>query len=93
MEPLPTRWTRYGKAGLPRMNRTSVHLNLDYWNAVRKNRGHSDPVVLVIDAMRMHNNGFVLYRSMDNVVLTEIVPREYIVGIIGCRGSDRGRAR
>jgi len=71
-----------------RMKRRYVHLTLDYETAVLKGSRHGDPVVLVIDAKRMHDEGFVFYESMDGVVLTERVPMEYVVNIVYCKETD-----
>lgn len=62
------------KAGL----RHHVHLSLDLTTATAVGKRHGKPVVLVIRALRMHQNGFKFFLSENNVWLTNAVPPEFI---------------
>jgi putative RNA 2'-phosphotransferase len=64
--------------GLRKMGRHHVHLSPDEATArvVAVRRGA--PVVLCVDAWRMHGAGHLFYRSANGVWLTEAVPAEYL---------------
>lgn len=67
---------------ISRMSRHAVHMQADEekaWQSAR--RWHKTPVVLVIDAARMHRDGFVLAKSENDVWCTGQVPVSYIVDI------------
>lgn len=63
------------------MGRDAVHLSLtpEYAYDVARRRG--EPVVLAVDAGRMHRDGFGFHLSDDGVYLTERVPVEYISSV------------
>jgi putative RNA 2'-phosphotransferase len=46
--------------------------------ALRVGQRRGRPVVLVVEAGRMHNDGRVFFRSENGVWLTEAVPSEYL---------------
>jgi putative RNA 2'-phosphotransferase len=56
-----------------------VHLSPGERTAVKVGKRHGKPVVLVVQAGRMHENGFTFYLSANGVWLTERVPVEYII--------------
>jgi putative RNA 2'-phosphotransferase len=64
--------------GLLRGNRHHVHLSADRETAARVGQRRSRPVVLVIEAGRMHCDGRPFYRSENGVWLTETVPPGYL---------------
>jgi putative RNA 2'-phosphotransferase len=72
------------KEGLKRMNRHHVHLyseeNIKKASdtGARHEKGKT-PVVLVIDAKKMHKDGYIFYKTENNVYLTERVPKRYII--------------
>ena len=65
-------------AGLRRGRRTHVHLSPDVAAAQRVGRRRGAPVVLVIDAGRMHEDGHAFLRAANGVWLVEAVPPTYI---------------
>jgi putative RNA 2'-phosphotransferase len=64
--------------GLIRGNRHHVHMSADRETAARVGQRRGRPIVLVIEAARMHNDGHRFYRSENGVWLTEAVPVEYL---------------
>src|SRR5215470_1630353 len=60
--------------GLIKGKRHHVHLSADADVAAKVGQRHGKPVVLRIEAGRMHQNGFVFYLSVNGVWLTEVVP-------------------
>ena len=64
--------------GLLRGNRHHVHLSADREKAARVGQHRGQPVVLVVEAGRMHNDGHAFYRSENGVWPTETVPAEYL---------------
>jgi putative RNA 2'-phosphotransferase len=65
--------------GLIAGNRQYVHLSLDEQTAVKVGQRHGRPVVLIIQAATMNEEGLKFYRSANGVWLTERVPVEYLV--------------
>jgi putative RNA 2'-phosphotransferase len=66
------------KHGLQKMNRHHVHLTAQ--EATAKNVGgrHGKPVVLVVNALIMHEQSHVFYLSDNGVWLTDHVPPAFI---------------
>lgn len=64
--------------GLIPKSRLYVHLSTDYDTAVKVGKRHGKAVVYIIDAARMHTEGYSFYRSVNGVWLTKIVPKEYL---------------
>jgi putative RNA 2'-phosphotransferase len=67
------------RQGLVPRGRTHVHLSPDEPTAVRVGQRHGKPVVLRVQARRMHQDGFRFYLSANGVWLTQKVPVEYLV--------------
>ncbi len=67
------------KEGLRKMNRLYVHLSPDAQTAVKVGKRHGRPVILMIDAAKMHADGYVFYLSENGVWLTDHVPAAYII--------------
>jgi putative RNA 2'-phosphotransferase len=65
--------------GLLPKGRRHVHLSPDEHTAVKVGQRHGNPIVLTIQAGRMHEYGFQFYRSANGVWLTDKVPGEYII--------------
>jgi putative RNA 2'-phosphotransferase len=65
--------------GLVKGKRHHVHLSADADVAAPVGQRHGKPVVLRIEAARMHRDGFVFYLSANEVWLTECVPAQYLV--------------
>ena len=62
------------KLGLLKMKRHHVHLSEDGETAYQVGSRHGKPVVLVVDALRMHAEGAKFCRSANDVWLVEYVP-------------------
>jgi RNA:NAD 2'-phosphotransferase (TPT1/KptA family) len=60
-------------------SRQQVHLSADEATAHLVGQRHGKPVVLTVDALRMHAAGFKFYRADNGVWLTDQVPREFLV--------------
>ena len=69
--------------GLQRMARHAVHLSPDVETATRVGARRGRPVVLRVDARRMHEEDHVFTRSENGVWLVDEVPPEYIERIDG----------
>ena len=64
--------------GLIRKSRLYVHLSADLETAKKVGVRHGKPAIYVVDCKRMHQDGYVFYKSVNGVWLTEAVPVEYI---------------
>lgn len=64
--------------GLKKMSRHHVHLSKDLETAVKVASRRGKPVILTVDAVRMHQDGYRFYRSKNGVWLCDQVPVEYI---------------
>jgi putative RNA 2'-phosphotransferase len=67
------------RQGLVPRGRMHVHLSPDEPTALRVGKRHGKPVVLTVQAGRMHRDGFRFYLSANGVWLTGKVPVEYLV--------------
>ena len=65
-------------SGLKSMSRLHVHLSKDYETAINVGKRHGEPIVLEIDAKRMHDDNYKFYLSDNGVYLTEFIPTNYI---------------
>lgn len=64
--------------GLQKGTRQYVHLSKDIQTAKSVGSRRGKPVVLKIQAQKMHKNGCTFFRSENEVWLTDHVPPEYI---------------
>ncbi|WP_207497042.1 RNA 2'-phosphotransferase [Aridibaculum aurantiacum] len=64
--------------GLEKRGRQHVHLSAGISTALQVGQRHGKPVVLVVDALQMHEQGFAFFLSENNVWLTDHVPAEYL---------------
>lgn len=64
--------------GIVSMNREFVHLSKDRKTALTVGKRHGSPVVLTVQAGKMHRDGFTFYLSENGVWLTEYVPTTYL---------------
>jgi putative RNA 2'-phosphotransferase len=71
--------------GIARMQRQHVHLSATREEAKQVAARRGEPIILVIDAERMANEGFTFYQSENGVWLTAQVPPEYIREIVKSR--------
>ncbi|WP_233848019.1 RNA 2'-phosphotransferase [Paraburkholderia sp. HD33-4] len=71
-------WASIASEGLTAQSRHAVHLSADVDTATRVGARHGRPIVLVVDAARMHSDGFAFSRSDNGVWLTTQVPATYL---------------
>ncbi|MFM0009099.1 RNA 2'-phosphotransferase [Paraburkholderia sediminicola] len=71
-------WTSIAVEGLTAHTRHAVHLSTDADTATRVGARHGQPLVLVVDAARMHADGYAFSRSDNGVWLIEVVPAAYL---------------
>lgn len=71
--------TSIKQQGLIKGNRHHVHLSAEADVAAKVGQRHGKPVVLRVEAGRMHRDGFDFYLSANGVWLTEHAPVEYLV--------------
>lgn len=64
--------------GLLKMGRQHVHLSKDKETATKVGSRRGNPVILIVDSTKMHQDGFKFYQSENGVWLTENVPAKYI---------------
>ena len=65
--------------GLIPKTRLYVHLSSDIDTARKVGARHGEVVVYRVDALKMHQDGVVFYRSANQVWLVKSVPKEYLV--------------
>jgi putative RNA 2'-phosphotransferase len=66
------------KEGLKKQNRQHVHLSADKATAAKVGGRRGQPVILTVEAKKMHNEGHIFYQSANGVWLTNAVPPAYI---------------
>jgi putative RNA 2'-phosphotransferase len=64
--------------GLNKRKRRHVHLSKDVETARKVGARRGKPVVLTVDAGRMHRDGHKFFLSANGVWLTETVPADYL---------------
>lgn len=64
--------------GIHAQSRQYVHLSTSIGHVLRVAERHGQPIVLQVDAVRMHGAGFVFYQPEPLVYLTKTVPPEYL---------------
>ena len=67
------------KEGIKKQGRQYVHLSEDYETAEKVGERHGVPVVLVIDAKRMAQDGVEFYLSENGVWMCDKVEKKYII--------------
>ena len=68
--------------GIQKGKRLYVHLSTTIEAATKVGTRHGEPVVLVIDAKWMHEDGIKFFLSRNGVWLTEFVDAKYIIKVI-----------
>jgi len=66
------------KEGLKPMSRQHVHLSTNIKTMMEVARRHGKPVLLEIDAEKMHVSSHQFYQSDNGVWLTDFVPTDYL---------------
>jgi putative RNA 2'-phosphotransferase len=64
--------------GLLKMSRQHIHLSVDKETAIKVGSRRGVPVILVIQSVKMHQDGYSFYLSENGVWLTDHVPANYI---------------
>ena len=64
--------------GLLKMSRLYVHLSSDVETAEKVGRRHGKPKIFLVESLKMFNDGYKFYRSVNGVWLTEHVPAKYL---------------
>lgn len=64
--------------GLLKMSRLYVHLSSDVETAEKVGRRHGKPKIFLVESLKMFNDGYKFYRSVNGVWLTEYVPAKYL---------------
>lgn len=65
-------------SGLQKQSRQHVHLSRDPETAMKVGQRHGSPVVLRVDARRLHAVGGEFFLSSNGVWLTDAVPARYL---------------
>lgn len=65
--------------GLKPSERQYVHLSEDVQTATAVGQRYGKPVVLKIEALRMHQQGFKFFQAENGVWLTNKVPTSYLL--------------
>lgn len=74
------------KEGLKPQSRQHVHLSTDVETAAAVGQRYGKPAILTIKALLMHKQGFMFYRSENDVWLVGEVPAVYmIIGFVNCK--------
>ncbi len=69
--------------GLSKMKRHHVHLSESATVARNVGSRYGEPVVLTVASRQMHQDGYLFYKTINNVWLVDSVPYEYIIVISG----------
>lgn len=64
--------------GILPMNRLYVHLSVDIETAIKVGSRHGNPVIFIVDAKEMDENGNEFYLSNNGVWLTKYVEEKYV---------------
>ena len=64
--------------GLKKQRRHHVHLSADEETAIKVGGRHGKPVILIVNALEMHQQGHEFFESENGVWLTESVPVKYL---------------
>lgn len=64
--------------GIVSRTRLHVHLSAQIETAINVGKRHGTPVVFMVDAKRMSEDGIVFYQSRNGVWLTSNVPSNYL---------------
>jgi len=64
--------------GLIPKSRLYVHLSGDTEAATKVGQRHGKPIIYTVDAVAMHKDGYIFYRSVNGVWLTKAVPKKYL---------------
>jgi len=66
------------QSGIKKMQRHQVHLSADTDTATIVAARRGKPVILIVDARKMHDAGYKFFQSDNGVWLTDFVPSAYV---------------
>jgi putative RNA 2'-phosphotransferase len=66
------------KEGIKKQSRQYVHLSQETETAKNVGGRHGKPFIFTILAKKMHENGYIFYKSENGVWLTDFVPVEFL---------------
>ncbi len=66
------------ESGLIPKSRLYVHLSINKDIAREVGKRHGKPIIYEIDAKQMHDDGYIFYKSVNDVWLTKQVPVKYL---------------
>ncbi|MBW4510602.1 MAG: RNA 2'-phosphotransferase [Scytonematopsis contorta HA4267-MV1] len=66
------------ETGLLKMSRHHVHLSENIETATNVGARHGKPLVFIVDAVKMYEDGYVFYCSDNGVWLVDNVPPQYL---------------
>lgn len=66
------------KTGLVPKSRLYVHLSVSVETAIKVGERHGKPVIFIINAKQMYDDGYKFYKSVNGVWMTKEVPRKYL---------------
>lgn len=78
--------------GLRAGTRQQIHLSADQATARAVGVRHGKPVVLAVDALRMHASGFKFFLADNGVWLTDHVPTDFFAPISSTTSNDADSA-
>ena len=64
--------------GLLKKSRLYVHLSSDIETATKVGRRHGKPKIFLVESLKMFDDGYKFFRSVNGVWLTEHVPVKYL---------------
>lgn len=64
--------------GIKKQTRQHVHLSDNTETAINVGSRHGKPTVFIVDAVKMHADGFKFFKSNNDVYLTDYVPPVYL---------------
>jgi len=65
--------------GLQKRSRHDVHLSIDKATATNVGSRRGKPIILTINALQMYEEGYLFYKSANDVWLTAEIPSKYII--------------
>ena len=68
--------------GLLPGNRLYVHLSSDTETAEKVGRRHGKPVIYLVNAGQMRQDGYIFFQSANGVWLTKMVPAQYLKRLV-----------
>ncbi len=66
------------KSGLSKQSRQHVHMSDNTITALSVGQRYGNPVIILVDAVAMHNDGYKFFKSNNDVYLTDNVPAKYL---------------